>query len=109
MSTSTPRGGAATRKYLPSEQRPVFLDGLRRALLETYGVSAEILTRDGRMVLFVVMHEPSVQRADIGCICEEGEWWFTWDDDDEQTIGTVEELADVAKVITKHLRTVFPL
>jgi hypothetical protein len=88
-----------------SPVRDTFLSLLAVELRRYHGVSAELVTREGRRVLFVVINEPMLRTVDIGAdfTLEEG-WWYSWVAD-PNTIGPVQDVQDTAEVIIRHLQT----
>src|SRR5690606_2142494 len=54
---------------------------------------------DGPVVLRVTYPHPARSPEDIGCVREEGEWWFAWSDG--RTIGPADDPEGVARVIVR--------
>jgi len=83
------------------DPRVVHLEALRRCLEKDGGGFGASLVRawDGPVVLRVTCPHPARPLEDIGCVLEEGEWWFAWSDG--RTIGPADDPEGVARVIVR--------
>ncbi len=92
---------AADAEGSASDPRVVHLEDLRRCLEQLGGGFGASLVRawDGPVVLRVTYPYPARPPEDIGCVLEEGEWWFAWSDG--RTIGPADDPEGVARVIIR--------
>jgi hypothetical protein len=88
-----------------STVRDTFLSLLAVELRRYDSISAELVTREGRQVLFVVSNSPMLRTVEIGAdyTLQEG-WWYSWITD-PNTIAPVQDVEGTADVVIKHLRT----
>lgn len=106
---SEPRHAAKLVKEQPQpqsqSQRRTFLDLLAMELRRTFGFAAEVVMREGGLVLYVADGEPMRSRSvEIGCDMTHEGWWFAWISGDGRAIAPAEEIVGTACVIARELR-----
>jgi hypothetical protein len=103
MSFDRPRGAIIpVDKPASSHQRVAFLEVLGQVLRGTDGVSAGLVPREGRTVLFVVSGSPALRRTEIACELTSNGWWFSWAGDGRM-LAPAQDAKSAAEAIIGYL------